>query len=65
MVQIESIFRQHNKCIEKQKVILGWAGNIVGKEENAGDEHFLLFQLCFQNFEKNKCNLKTESFWDG
>ena len=35
--------------IEKLKFVLGRVENIVGKEENAGYQHFLLFPLCFQN----------------
>ena len=30
------------------KLFLGWVENIVGKGENAGYQHFLLFLLCFQ-----------------
>ena len=26
--------------------------NIVGKEENAGNQHFLLFPQCFQSYER-------------
>ena len=33
---------------EKLKLVLGWAENIVGKGENAGYQHFLLFPQCFQ-----------------
>ena len=33
---------------EKLKVILGRVENIVGKEENAGYQHFLLLPQCFQ-----------------
>ena len=33
---------------EKLKFILERLGNIVGKEENAGYQHFLLFRKCFQ-----------------
>ena len=32
---------------EKWKFILGRTENIVGKGENAGYQHFLLFPLCF------------------
>ena len=28
--------------------------NIVGNKENAGNQHFLLFQQCFQPFSKKK-----------
>ena len=33
---------------EKLKFDLGRAENIVGKGENAGYQHFLLFSQCFQ-----------------
>ena len=32
----------------KQKFFLGLVENIVGKGENAGYQHFLLFPQCFQ-----------------
>ena len=32
---------------EKLKFVLGRAENIVGKGENAGYQHFLLFSECF------------------
>ena len=28
--------------------------NIVGKGENAGSQHFLLFPLCFQPYQRQK-----------
>ena len=34
--------------IEKLKFVLGRVENIVGKGENAGYQHFLLFLQCFQ-----------------
>ena len=33
---------------EKLKLVSGRVENIVGKEENAGNQHFLLFPQCFQ-----------------
>ena len=33
---------------ERLKFVLGRVENIVGKGENAGYQHFLLFQRCFQ-----------------
>ena len=33
---------------EKLKFVLGRVENIVGEEENAGYQHFLLFPQCFQ-----------------
>ena len=32
--------------------------NIVGKEENAGNQHFLLFPQCFQLYHKEKLSFK-------
>ena len=34
---------------EKLNSVLGQVENIVGKGENAGYQHFLLFPQCFQN----------------
>ena len=31
------------------KFVMGRVENIVGKGENAGNQHFLLFPLCFHN----------------
>ena len=33
---------------EKLKFVLEWVENIVGKGENAGYLHFLLFPQCFE-----------------
>ena len=33
---------------QKLNIVMGWVENIVGKGENAGEQHFLLFPLCFQ-----------------
>ena len=33
---------------KKLKLVLGKVENIMGKGENAGDQHFLLFPKCFQ-----------------
>ena len=33
--------------LEKSKVALGWLENILGKRENAGYQHFLLFPKMF------------------
>ena len=37
-----------SNAIEKLKFVLGRLENMVGKGENAGIQHFLLFPLCFQ-----------------
>ena len=34
-------------AFEKSKFVLGWVENIVGKGENAGYQHFLLFFTMF------------------
>ena len=36
------------KVIQMTDIVLDKMENIVGKEENAGYQHFLLFPLCFQ-----------------
>ena len=36
------------KVIQMAKFVLDKTENIVGKEENAGYQHFLLFPQCFQ-----------------
>ena len=36
------------KCYQILKILLGSVENIVGKGENDGNQHFLLFQQCFQ-----------------
>ena len=36
--------------------------NIVGKGENPGDQHFLLFPQCFQNFSLTEW-LKVGIVW--
>ena len=35
---------------ENLKIVLERIGNIVGKGENARDQHFLLFPQCFPEF---------------
>ena len=47
LAQTESICRQI-KCYSKFKVVFHRTENIVGKEENAGYQHFPLFPQCFQ-----------------
>ena len=41
-------FADNNLIVnEKWKLCMGRIGNIVGKGENAGDQHYLLFSQCF------------------
>ena len=47
---------------EKLKFVLGRVENIVGKGENAGDQHFLLFSQCFQK-ASNTGSLKVGIVW--
>ena len=48
LVQIESICRRQNKCEKNLEICFGKGRNIVGKEENDGYQHFLLFPQCFE-----------------
>ena len=48
LVQIGSICRQQNECDGNNGICFGKVENILGKGENAGCQHFLLFQQCFQ-----------------
>ena len=41
---------------EKLKIVLGRVKNIVGKRENAGNQHFLLFPQCFQKASYKELN---------
>ena len=46
----------------KQKFFLGLVENIVGKGENAGYQHFLIFPQCFQKFSFSG-SLKVGIVW--
>ena len=49
LVQTESICRRQSKCnVKKKKFFWELVENIIGKGENAGYQHFLLFLQCFQ-----------------
>ena len=47
---------------EKLKFVLGSVGNIVGKGENAGYQHFHFFPHCFQK-ASNVGSLKVVIEW--
>ena len=47
---------------QKQKIFLGWVENIVGKEENAGYQHFLFFPQYFQKASSSG-SLKVRIVW--
>ena len=49
---------------EKLKCLLGRIENIVGKEENAGYQHFLLFPQCFQKLSFSGL-FKVGTVWEG
>ena len=51
-----------NKVIEKLKFDMGRVENLVGKEENAGYQHFLLFPQCFQKLSFVR-SLKVVNVW--
>ena len=48
---------------EKLKFVLGGAENIMGKRENAGYHHFLLFTYCFQKLF-HLGHLKVRIVWE-
>ena len=56
-VQIESICRQHKICDSKNGICFGKrrVENIVGKGENAGNQHFLLIPLFFKRLLSQGC----------
>ena len=41
-------FADDNVIKKEMKFVIGWVENIVGKGQNAGFQHFLLFPQCFQ-----------------
>ena len=45
---------------EKFNFVVGWVENMVGKGENAGYQHFLLFSPCFQ-----KASFSRSFFYSG
>ena len=45
--QIESFYRRQNESDLKLKFVSERIENILGKGENAGYQHFLLFPKCF------------------
>ena len=51
-----------SNLIEKLKFVLGKVENIVGKGENAGHQHFLLFPKCFQKHPSLR-SLKVGIVW--
>ena len=46
--KLKAICRQQIEMTQKLKFGLGRVENTVGKGENAGNQHFLLFPQCFQ-----------------
>ena len=48
MEQIQNICRRQIKCCLNEDLGCNREENGVGKGENAGYQHFLLFQQCFQ-----------------
>ena len=53
--QIERICRRQNISQNIKKIILRRAQSIVGIGENAGYQHFLLFQQCFEKLSPTGC----------
>ena len=48
LVQIEAFVDDNVNATQNLKFVLGRVDNIVGKGENGGYQHFLLFPQCFQ-----------------
>ena len=47
--KLETFAESDDKCDSEIEFTMGRVENIVGKGENAGYQHFLLFPQCFQN----------------
>ena len=57
------VFAEDNINVNKKfQFVLGRVENIVGKGENAGYQHFLLFPQCFQKASFSGL-LKVEIVW--
>ena len=54
-VQIQSTCRRQTKEGPNNKLFLDIVENIVGKGENAGNQHFLLFPQCFPELSFRSC----------
>ena len=46
--KVKAFADDKRNATDKLKCVLGWVQNIVGKGQNVGFQHFLLFQQCFQ-----------------
>ena len=59
------VFADDKLNVTKKKInfVLGRVENIVGKGENAGYQHFLLFPQCFQKASFSG-SLKVEIMWE-
>ena len=65
------VFADDNLLTEIAKFVIDRVENIVGKGENAGYQHFLLYPQCFLSFSENFlifpshliCHLQILSIW--
>ena len=56
-------FADNNLTVAKMMIsVVDRVENIVGKGENAGDQHFLLFQQCFHKVSSTR-SLKVVIVW--
>ena len=62
LVQTEAFADNKVNETEKLKFVLGRVENIVGKGENAGYQHFLLFLQSFQKASFSR-SLKVGTVW--
>ena len=63
MSKLKGFADNKSNATQNLKFVLGRVQNIVGKEENAGCQHFLLFLLCFQK-PSFSGSLKLQAFAD-
>ena len=55
------IYRLKINLTQKLKFVFGMVENILGKGENAGNQHFLLFPKCFQ--KPSSGSFKVGTMW--
>ena len=60
--KLKAFVDDNSNVSRKLKLALGKVENIVGKGENAGYQHFLLFPQCFQKSYTPE-SLKVEIVW--
>ena len=62
MSKLKAFADNKSNVIQNLKFVLGRVENIVGKGENAGYQHFVLFPQCFQKLSFSG-SLKVRIVW--